>query len=41
MKWAWKLTRLAGIDIYVHATFFISNSTVTGPTGPIFGVLFL
>jgi len=23
MKWAWKLTRLAGIDVYVHATFFI------------------
>ncbi len=23
MKWSWKLTRLAGIDIYVHATFFI------------------
>lgn len=23
MKWAWKLTTLAGIDIYVHATFFI------------------
>jgi len=23
MKWSWKITRLAGIDIYVHATFFI------------------
>ena len=23
MKWAWKLTTLAGIDVYVHATFFI------------------
>ena len=23
MKWSWKLTRLAGIDVYVHATFFI------------------
>jgi Zn-dependent protease len=23
MKWAWKITRIAGIDIYVHATFFI------------------
>ena len=23
MKWSWKLTRLADIDIYVHATFFI------------------
>jgi Zn-dependent protease/predicted transcriptional regulator len=23
MKWSWKLVRLAGIDIYVHATFFI------------------
>jgi Zn-dependent protease len=23
MKWSWKLIRLAGIDIYVHATFFI------------------
>ncbi|MEA3274643.1 MAG: site-2 protease family protein [Pseudomonadota bacterium] len=23
MKWSWKFTRIAGIDIYVHATFFI------------------
>ena len=23
MKWSWKLTRIAGIDVYVHATFFI------------------
>jgi len=23
MKWAWKIARLAGIDVYVHATFFI------------------
>lgn len=23
MKWSWKLTRLAGIDVYIHATFFI------------------
>ena len=23
MKWSWKLTRLAGIDVYVHAIFFI------------------
>jgi len=23
MKWSWKITRVAGIDIYVHATFFI------------------
>ncbi len=23
MKWSWKLTRIAGIDIYIHATFFI------------------
>lgn len=23
MKWSWKLVRLAGIDVYVHATFFI------------------
>ena len=23
MKWSWKLTRLAGIDVHVHATFFI------------------
>ena len=23
MKWSWKLARLAGIDVYVHATFFI------------------
>ena len=23
MKWSWKMTRIAGIDVYVHATFFI------------------
>ncbi len=23
MKWSWKIARLAGIDVYVHATFFI------------------
>jgi Zn-dependent protease/predicted transcriptional regulator len=23
MRWSWKLTRIAGIDVYVHATFFI------------------
>jgi hypothetical protein len=23
MKWSWKLTRLAGIDVYAHATFLI------------------
>jgi Zn-dependent protease/predicted transcriptional regulator len=23
MKWSWKLIRVAGIDVYVHATFFI------------------
>jgi Zn-dependent protease/predicted transcriptional regulator len=23
MKWSWKLIRLAGIDVYVHASFFI------------------
>lgn len=23
MKWSWRLTRIAGIDVYVHATFFI------------------
>lgn len=23
MKWSWKLTRIAGIDVYVHATFFM------------------
>jgi len=23
MKWSWKLARVAGIDVYVHATFFI------------------
>ncbi|MEA1889339.1 MAG: site-2 protease family protein [Pseudomonadota bacterium] len=23
MKWSWKIVRLAGIDVYVHATFFI------------------
>lgn len=23
MKWSWKITRLAGIDVYLHATFFL------------------
>ncbi len=23
MKWSWKLVRFAGIDVYVHAIFFI------------------
>lgn len=23
MKWSWKIARIAGIDVYVHATFFI------------------
>ena len=23
MKWSWKIIRIAGIDVYVHATFFI------------------
>ena len=23
MKWSWKLIRIAGIDVYVHATFVI------------------
>src|SRR6266540_404544 len=23
MKWSWKLMRIAGIDVYVHATFLI------------------
>ena len=23
MTWSWKLTRIAGIDVYVHATFVI------------------
>ena len=23
MKWSWKIARVAGIDIYVHATFFL------------------
>lgn len=23
MKWSWKLFRVAGIDVYIHATFFI------------------
>jgi len=23
MKWSWKITRIAGIDIYIHATFFL------------------
>ncbi len=23
MKWSWKLVRFAGIDVFVHATFFI------------------
>jgi Zn-dependent protease len=23
MKWSWKIARIAGIDVYIHATFFI------------------
>lgn len=23
MKWSWKIARIAGIDVYVHATFFL------------------
>jgi Zn-dependent protease/predicted transcriptional regulator len=23
MKWSWKIARIAGIDIYIHATFFL------------------
>jgi len=23
MKWSWKIARIAGIDIYIHATFFV------------------
>ena len=23
MKWSWKITRIAGIDVHIHATFFI------------------
>lgn len=23
MKWSWKLVRVAGIDVYIHATFFL------------------
>lgn len=49
MKWSWKLIRIAGIDIYVHATFFIlilwiglSYWSVTGTlTGVINGISFI
>ena len=23
MSWSWKIARVAGIDVYVHATFFV------------------
>ncbi len=23
MKWSWKFVRIAGIDIYIHVTFFL------------------
>ena len=23
MPWSWKLVRIAGIDVYVHASFFM------------------
>jgi hypothetical protein len=29
MKWSWKLTRLAGIDVYVHATFFVCSGLIS------------
>ena len=23
MKWSWKIARIAGIDVYIHSTFFL------------------
>jgi len=49
MKWSWKITRLAGIDVYMHATFlllvawiaFSSWSAERSVPAMIEGVLFL
>ncbi len=49
MKWSWRLARLAGIDVYVHATFFIliawvalSYWTMSGDVGMVIsGVVFI
>ncbi|MEH6549417.1 MAG: site-2 protease family protein [Pseudomonadales bacterium] len=49
MKWSWKLVRIAGIDVYIHATFFIllvwQGLAYWNKTGELFavaqGVLFI
>ena len=49
MKWQWKLARIAGIDVYMHATFLLligwvafSHWTEQGTIGAVFsGVLFI
>jgi Zn-dependent protease/CBS domain-containing protein len=47
MKWSWKIARVAGIDVYIHATFLLILSWVAlghrsqGFAGMIGGVLFM
>lgn len=47
MKWSWKIARVAGIDVYIHATFLLILSWVAlghwsqGLVGMISGVLFI
>jgi Zn-dependent protease len=47
MKWSWKIARVAGIDVYIHATFLLILSWVAlghwsqGLAGMLGGVLFI
>jgi Zn-dependent protease len=48
MKWAWKLGRYAGIDVYIHATFLLLIGWIVlshlmggrGPDAAVEGVVF-
>ncbi len=47
MKWSWKIARVAGIDVYIHATFLLIigwvalNHWSQGLAGMISGLLFI